>query len=129
MCLKGRSQGAGSGQAGPEKQACVYYPKQSGLHPIHSVVIEDFYTEGITQPGLFWTEKSGRIKEAQRGVKRVGWIVPMLLLFVCFCLFLATLGLCCYTWAFSNWSEQGLSQVVMHGLLIAVASPVAEHGL
>ena len=63
--------------------------------------------EGITQLGLFWTEKSGRIKEAQRGLKRVGWIVPMLLLFVCFCLLLATLGLCGYRQAFSNCSEQG----------------------
>ena len=32
-------------------------------------------------------------------------------------------------WAFSRCSEQGLHFVVVHGLLIAVASPVAEHGL
>ena len=43
-------------------------------------------------------------------------------------LFLAVLGLCCYTQAFSSCSEQ-LPFVAVHGLLIAVASLVAEHGL
>ena len=45
-------------------------------------------------------------------------------------LFLAALGLCCCcTRAFSSCSEQGLLFVAVHRLLIAVASPVAEHGL
>ena len=44
-------------------------------------------------------------------------------------LFLAVLGLCCCVWAFSSCSERGLLFVVVHGLLIAVASLVAEHGL
>ena len=43
--------------------------------------------------------------------------------------FLAALGLCCCTWAFSSCGERGLLFVVVRGLLIAVASLVAEHGL
>ena len=44
-----------------------------------------------------------------------------------FFLFLAVLGLRC--WAFSSCGEQGLLFVVVHGLLVAVASLVAEPGL
>ena len=44
-------------------------------------------------------------------------------------LFLAALGLRCCTWAFSSCGERGLLFVVVCGLLIAVASLVAEHGL
>ena len=44
-------------------------------------------------------------------------------------LFLAALGLRCCTRAFSSCGEWGLLFVVVHGLLIAVASLVAEHGL
>ena len=44
-------------------------------------------------------------------------------------LFLAALGLRCCAWAFSSCGERGLLFVVVHGLLIAVASLVAEHGL
>ena len=44
-------------------------------------------------------------------------------------LFLAVLGLCCCTRAFSSCSEQGLFFIVVRGLLIAVVSLVAEHGL
>ena len=44
-------------------------------------------------------------------------------------LFLAALGLCCCVRAFSSCGEQGLLFVAVHGLLIAVASLVAEHGL
>ena len=46
-----------------------------------------------------------------------------------FILFLAALGLPCCTQAFSSCSEQGLPFVAMRGLLIAVASLVAAHGL
>ena len=42
-------------------------------------------------------------------------------------LFLAVLGLCCCTWAFSRCDEQHLFLVGMHRLLIEVASLVAEH--
>ena len=46
-----------------------------------------------------------------------------------FYLFLAVLGLCCCVWAFSSCGEQGLLFIVVHGLLIEVASLVVEHGL
>ena len=49
----------------------------------------------------------------------------MLILFF----FLAVLGLHCCTPAFSSCGERGLLFVAVHGLLIAVASLVAEHGL
>ena len=44
-------------------------------------------------------------------------------------LFLAASGLCCCVRAFSSCSERGLLFVTMHGLLIVVASLVAEHVL
>ena len=44
-------------------------------------------------------------------------------------LFLSALGLRCCAWAFSSCSERGLLFIVVHGLLIVVASLVAEHGL
>ena len=50
-------------------------------------------------------------------------------LFLMYLLFLAVLGLCCCTWAFSSCSDQGLLFVAVRGLLIAMASLVAEHGL
>ena len=46
-----------------------------------------------------------------------------------FILFLAALGLCCCTQAFSSCGEQGLFFVAVCGLLIVVASLVVEHGL
>ena len=44
-------------------------------------------------------------------------------------LFLVVLGLCCCTQAVSSCGEQGLLFIVVHGLLIAVASLVVEYGL
>ena len=44
-------------------------------------------------------------------------------------LFLAVLSLCCCVRAFSSCGEWGLLLVAVHGLLITVASLVAEHGL
>ena len=44
-------------------------------------------------------------------------------------LFLAVLGLCCCARAFSSCGEWGPLFVAVHGLLIVVASLVAEHGL
>ena len=57
-------------------------------------------------------------------------IVPngIICLFIYF-IFLAVLGLCCCMRAFSSCSEQGLLLVAVRGLLIAVASLVAEHRL
>ena len=45
------------------------------------------------------------------------------------CLFMAALVLRCCAWAFSSCSEWGLLFIAVHGLLIAVASLVAEHRL
>ena len=42
---------------------------------------------------------------------------------------LAASGLHCCMWAFSSCGEPGLLFVEVHGLLIVVASLVAEHGL
>ena len=44
-------------------------------------------------------------------------------------LFLAALGLCCCSWAFSSCGKRRLLFFVVRGLLMAVASLVAEHGL
>ena len=44
-------------------------------------------------------------------------------------LFLAALGLCCCARAFSSRDERGQLFVVVRGLLIVVASLVAEHEL
>ena len=44
-------------------------------------------------------------------------------------LFIAVLGLPCYTWAFSSCSERGILFLVVCRLLIEVASLVVEHGL
>ena len=51
-----------------------------------------------------------------------------LYLFIYF-LFLAAFGLRCCAQAFSNCGERGLLFVAVHGLLTAVASLAAEHGL
>ena len=50
-------------------------------------------------------------------------------LFIFIYLVLAALGLSCCAQAFSSCFERGLLFVAVHGLLIAVASLVAEHGL
>ena len=44
-------------------------------------------------------------------------------------LLLAAQCLCCCVRAFSSCSKQGLLFLTVHGLLIAVASLVAKHGL
>ena len=46
-----------------------------------------------------------------------------------FFFFVTALGLPCCAQAFSSCGKQGLLFVVVRGLLIAVASLVAEHGL
>ena len=45
------------------------------------------------------------------------------------CIFLTVLGLRCCACTFSSCGERGLLFVVVHGLLIVVASFVSEHGL
>ena len=55
--------------------------------------------------------------------------VLFFLIYFIYLFILAALGLCCCARAFSSCSEQGLFVVVVRGLLTAVASLVAEHGL
>ena len=55
--------------------------------------------------------------------------VCLLFFFVFIYLFLAALGLRCCVWAFSSCVERGLLFFAVRGLLIVVASLVAEHGL
>ena len=57
------------------------------------------------------------------------WLGFKLLVYYFIYLFLAVLGLRCCAWAFSSCGEQGLLFVAVRGLLIAVASLVAECGL
>ena len=49
--------------------------------------------------------------------------------FLYYVFLLAVLGLCCCTGFFCSCSEQGYSLVAVPSLVIAVVSPVAEHGL
>ena len=56
------------------------------------------------------------------------FFINLFFLIYLFILFLAALGLCCCTRAFSSCGEQGLLFVAVRGLLTAVASLVAEHG-
>ena len=63
--------------------------------------------------------------------ENIGQIVSIILFLKInlFVLFLAALGLCCCARAFSSCSKRGLFSVAVRGLLIVVASLVAEHGL
>ena len=68
------------------------------------------------------------------GVKLLGHMIILCLTFYLFIylfiyLFLAALDLRCCAWAFSSCGELGLLFIAVCGLLIAVASLVAEHGL
>ena len=72
-------------------------------------------------PGTKWRRLSGSVLSfPSRPFKNIYLFIY---------LFLAALGLCCCTWAFSSCGEQGLLFIAVCGLLIAVASLVAEHGL
>ena len=55
--------------------------------------------------------------------------VIIIIILKCIYLFLSALGPCCCARAFSSCSERGLLFVAVRGLLIAVASLVAEHRL
>ena len=64
------------------------------------------------------------------GVRVRGWMGrKRICIFLFIYLFLAALGLCCCARAFSSCGEWGLLFIAVRGLLIAVASLVAEHGL
>ena len=63
-------------------------------------------------------------------IQKPPWIFLFLFLKILFIyLFLAALGLRCYVQAFSSCGEWELLFIVVRGLLIAVASLVAAHGL
>ena len=53
----------------------------------------------------------------------------MIIVLFLFFFFFGALGLRCCMRAFSSCGERGLLFVLVHGLLVAVASLVAEHGL
>ena len=57
--------------------------------------------------------------------------ILLLHLFICLfvCLFVFGCIGCSLLWAFSSCNGRGLLSVAVHGLLIVVASLVAEHGL
>ena len=60
---------------------------------------------------------------------RISLVLLLFFFFLSICLFLVALGLHCCLWAFSSCCKGGLFFVAVHGLLIAVASLVAKHGL
>ena len=69
-------------------------------------------------------------KETKSGIKGIsGKLIIFKLIILFIYLFLAALGLHCCARAFSSCGEWGLLFVAMSGLLLAVASLVAEHGL
>ena len=57
------------------------------------------------------------------------FFIFIIIIFNTFVLFLAALGLRCCTRAVSGCGERGLLSLAVRGLLIAVASLIAEHGL
>ena len=81
--------------------------------------------------GKFVTQADGT-EFLQCAASRQGlvWIYFYFLKFIYFIyLFLAVLGLRCCARAVSSCGERGLLFAAVHGLLIAVASLVAQHGL
>ena len=68
------------------------------------------------------------IKNQRKPLKRTA-LLFFLNKFIFIYLFLAVLGLRCCAWAFSSCGELGLLFAAVRGLLTAVASLVAEHGL
>ena len=67
------------------------------------------------------------VADLEGGLPRLFFFFFFINLFIY--LFLAVLGLLCCTRACSSGGERGLLFVAVRGLLIAVASFVAEHGL
>ena len=66
---------------------------------------------------------------AYQGARGSLHIIYLFILYLFIYLFMAALGLHCCARTFSSCSEQGLLFIAVHGLLTAVASLVAEHGL
>ena len=98
--------------------APTYIPTNSAQGSLFSTSLPTFVT-----CRLFDDSHSDRCEV----ISHMGFLYINLLFFIY--IFLAVLGLRCCTRAFSNCGEQGLLFVAVHGLLILVASLVAEHGL
>ena len=76
-----------------------------------------------------WGWGEGGVKSSSHIVLSIFSYSFILKIYLFIYLFLAVLGLHCCTWAFSSCSEPGLYFIAVLGLLIAVASLVAEHWL
>ena len=81
----------------------------------------DLPRPGLKPVSLHWQADSQPLRH--QGSPRLFFLYKFIYLF------LAALGLRCCTWAFSSCGERELLFVAVRGLLIAVASLVAEHGL
>ena len=95
-------------------------------------IIVCMYTYVCTHTGMHAYSTLVSLEQILQTQESWSWptnIIQGLFFFNLFILFLAVLGLCCCTWAFSSCGERGLLSVAMHRLLIAVASLVVEHGV
>ena len=64
-----------------------------------------------------------------KGSRDIGKGIFIFLILFIYLLSSTALGLCCCAWGFSSCGQRGLLFVVVHGLLIVVASLVVDHGL
>ena len=106
-----------------------------GIYPEKTIIQKNTCTPMFTAT-LFTiarTWKQPKCPSTDEWIKKIWYIYTMEYFFYKFIYFiyllLAALGLCCCVWAFSSCGERGLLFVAVRGLLIAVASLVAEHGL
>ena len=109
-----------------------YYSKQSQViffqEEIKPVVSrKKLYQDHIQNENK--TEKRNKNREKNYNCKGVGSEMLFVFLKKFLFIYLAALGLCCCVRAFSSCGEQGLLFIAVRGLLTAVASLVAEHGL
>ena len=77
----------------------------------------------------FWKRSWENISLSSVSIKQGLGAVCLFFVFCFLFFFLAALGLRCCARAFSSCGERGLLFVAVRGLLIVVASLVAEHGL
>ena len=85
----------------------------------------------LTKGNLFeWKQLTDQTQTCIEHKKKAQYSpTPCFGVFFVFWVFLAVLGLRCCVQAFSSCGEGGLLFVAVHGLLTAMASLVAEHGL
>ena len=125
MSLRRKSQGSGGAQ-----------PRKLGLKvPFSATETRDLSQDSfVSLAGSASAKQMGAWDLSIRSVpglthwggREAAWNMEF---FVFVFLFLAALGLRCCVRAFSSCGERGLLFVAVHGLLIAVASLVAGHGL